>query len=109
MIVVDKAKKSVASNSKDKDSGFRKGDFVVYPTHGVGKILGVETQEVSGHSLQLIIIHFEKDRMTLRVPAQPAAEVLPISGARCITFASCCLIRCLDVAEAAQREEQNAQ
>jgi CarD family transcriptional regulator len=72
MIVVEKAKKSVASNSKDKDSGFRKGDFVVYPTHGVGKILGVETQEVSGHSLQLIIIHFEKDRMTLRVPVAKA-------------------------------------
>jgi len=56
----------------DKDSGFKKGDFVVYPTHGVGKILGVETQEVSGHSLQLIIIHFEKDRMTLRVPVAKA-------------------------------------
>ena len=56
----------------NKDSGFRKGDFVVYPTHGVGKILGVETQEVSGHSLQLIIIHFEKDRMTLRVPVAKA-------------------------------------
>jgi CarD family transcriptional regulator len=61
-----------AKDSKDKDSGFRKGDFVVYPTHGVGKILGVETQEVSGHSLQLIIIHFEKDRMTLRVPVAKA-------------------------------------
>ena len=72
MIVVEKAKKSAASNSKDKDSGVRKGDFVVYPTHGVGKILGVETQEVSGHSLQLIIIHFEKDRMTLRVPVAKA-------------------------------------
>src|SRR5512134_3194926 len=72
MIVVDKAKKSVAKDIKDKDSGFRKGDFVVYPTHGVGKVLGVETQEVSGHSLQLIIIHFEKDRMTLRVPVAKA-------------------------------------
>jgi CarD family transcriptional regulator len=71
-IVVEKAKKSVAKDIKDKDSGFRKGDFVVYPTHGVGKILGVETQEVSGHSLQLIIIHFEKDRMTLRVPVAKA-------------------------------------
>ena len=72
MIVVDKAKKSVVKDIKDKDSGFRKGDFVVYPTHGVGKVLGVETQEVSGHSLQLIIIHFEKDRMTLRVPVAKA-------------------------------------
>ena len=66
------AAKPAAKDLKEKDSGFRKGDFVVYPTHGVGKILGVETQEVSGHSLQLIIIHFEKDRMTLRVPVAKA-------------------------------------
>ncbi len=64
--------KPAAKPVAEKDSGFRKGDFVVYPTHGVGKILGVETQEVSGHSLQLIIIHFEKDRMTLRVPVAKA-------------------------------------
>ena len=71
-VVAKVVKKPVAKDAKDKDSGFRKGDFVVYPTHGVGKILGVETQEVSGHSLQLIIIHFEKDRMTLRVPVAKA-------------------------------------
>ena len=70
-----------ASNSKirtkvkkvvSKDIGFRKGDFVVYPTHGVGRVLGVETQEISGHSLQVIIINFDKDRMTLRVPVAKA-------------------------------------
>src|SRR5262252_5892873 len=55
-----------------KDIGFRKNDFVVYPTHGVGKVLGIESQAISGHSLQLIIIHFEKDRMTLRVPVSKA-------------------------------------
>src|SRR5258707_2204113 len=69
VIVVDKAKKSVAAA---KDIGFKKGDFVVYPTHGVGKILGIESQEISGHSLQVIIIHFDKDRMTLRVPVAKA-------------------------------------
>ncbi len=67
--MVDKAKKSVAAA---KDIGFKKGDFVVYPTHGVGKILGIESQEISGHSLQVIIIHFDKDRMTLRVPVAKA-------------------------------------
>ena len=55
-----------------KDIGFRAGDFVVYPTHGVGKVLGVETQEISGISLQVIIILFDKDRMTLRVPVAKA-------------------------------------
>ncbi|HTO84205.1 MAG TPA: CarD family transcriptional regulator [Methylomirabilota bacterium] len=55
-----------------KDIGFRKNDFVVYPTHGVGKVLGIESQAISGHSLQVITIHFEKDRMTLRVPVAKA-------------------------------------
>jgi len=48
------------------------GDFVVYPTHGVGKIHGVETQEIAGQSLSVFVIHFEKDRMTLRVPVGKA-------------------------------------
>ncbi len=51
---------------------FRKGDFVVYPTHGVGKVMGVEMHNIAGHKLQLITIRFEKDRMTLRVPVSKA-------------------------------------
>ena len=51
---------------------FGAADYVVYPTHGVGRVLGVEKQEISGHTLELIIIKFEKDRMTLRVPVDKA-------------------------------------
>ncbi len=51
---------------------FGAADYVVYPTHGVGRVLGVEKQEISGHVLELIIIKFEKDRMTLRVPVGKA-------------------------------------
>jgi len=51
---------------------FGAADYVVYPTHGVGRVLGVEKQEISGHTLELIIIKFEKDRMTLRVPVGKA-------------------------------------
>ena len=58
--------------AKAKKSEYAAGDFVVYPTHGVGKILGVETQEISGITLDLIIIRFDKDRMTLRVPVDKA-------------------------------------
>jgi CarD family transcriptional regulator len=47
---------------------FAAGDFVVYPTHGVGKILGVEEQEIAGYKLSVFVVHFDKDRMTLRVP-----------------------------------------
>ena len=53
-------------------NGFQKGDFVVYPTHGVGKVLGIEDQEIAGQKLELIIIEFDKDRMTLRVPVAKA-------------------------------------
>ena len=47
---------------------FSTGDYVVYPTHGVGKVLGVEKQEIAGHALKLFVISFENERMTLRVP-----------------------------------------
>ena len=58
--------------AKNKNSEYSAGDFVVYPTHGVGKVLGVEKQEISGITLDLIIIRFDKDRMTLRVPVEKA-------------------------------------
>ena len=51
---------------------FATGDLVVYPTHGVGKINSVETQEIAGQTLSVFVIHFEKDRMTLRVPVGKA-------------------------------------
>ena len=52
---------------------FKEGDYVVYPTHGVGKVTAVEKQEIAGHELELIIITFDKDRMTLRVPTEKAS------------------------------------
>jgi len=55
-----------------KNAGFATGDFVVYPTHGVGRIIAVENQQIAGHDLQLFVINFEKDRMTLRVPVPKA-------------------------------------
>src|SRR5580692_1361668 len=51
---------------------FDTGDLVVYPTHGVGKIVAIETQEISGYTLSLFVVHFDKDRMTLRVPLAKA-------------------------------------
>lgn len=54
------------------DIGFETDDHVVYPTHGVGRITGIETQEIAGQKLKLLVIQFEKDRMTLRVPVAKA-------------------------------------
>ena len=53
---------------------FNTGDFVVYPTHGVGKVLGIEKQEIAGLALKLFVISFEHERMTLRVPVEKAAD-----------------------------------
>ena len=49
-------------------TAFDEGDFVVYPTHGVGRILGTEEREVAGTRLEMLVVRFEQDRMTLRVP-----------------------------------------
>ncbi len=51
---------------------FAPGDLVVYPTHGVGKILGIEKQEIAGFTLSVFVVLFDKDRMTLRVPVNKA-------------------------------------
>ena len=54
---------------------FRPNDFVVYPAHGVGQIVSIEEQEIAGLTLELFVISFEKDKMTLRVPTNKAADV----------------------------------
>ena len=61
--------------SKSKKPDFRPNDFVVYPAHGVGRIVSIERQEIAGISLELFVISFEKDKMTLRVPTHKATEV----------------------------------
>ncbi len=52
----------------DNQVKFVKGDYVVYPAHGVGQIDGVETQKIGGMEVELYSISFEKDRMRLKVP-----------------------------------------
>ncbi|HJS84346.1 MAG TPA: CarD family transcriptional regulator [Acetobacteraceae bacterium] len=51
---------------------FAEGDYVVYPTHGVGRVEKIATEEIAGHKLELIHITFEENRMTLRVPVAKA-------------------------------------
>ena len=58
--------------SKIKENNFISGDFVVYPSHGVGKIIGTETRKIDETKLELLVIRFEQDRMTLRVPLDKA-------------------------------------
>ncbi len=61
--------------SKSKKPDFRPNEYVVYPAHGVGQIVSIERQEIAGISLELFVINFEKDKMTLRVPTHKATEI----------------------------------
>ncbi|MDE1173197.1 MAG: CarD family transcriptional regulator [Parvibaculaceae bacterium] len=54
---------------------FKAKEFVVYPSHGVGQILDIEEQVVAGHRLELFVINFDKEKMTLRVPTHKAQAV----------------------------------
>jgi CarD family transcriptional regulator len=51
---------------------FNVGDHVVYPAHGVGEVKGIETQTVAGMSLEVYVITFDHEKMTLRVPTRKA-------------------------------------
>ncbi len=55
--------------------GYKAGEHVVYPTHGVGRIVTIEEQMIAGLKLELFVIAFDKDKMTLRVPTAKAKSV----------------------------------
>ena len=54
---------------------FSQNDYVVYPSHGVGKIEAIEKDNIAGFEMEMFVIHFEKDKMTLRVPTSKADAV----------------------------------
>ena len=54
---------------------FDVGDYVVYPKHGVGRVVELLKQEIAGMQLELYVLRFEKERMTLRVPTNKAESV----------------------------------
>jgi CarD family transcriptional regulator len=74
------AKPAAAPRAEEKKvvtqrQGFKANEFVVYPAHGVGQILAIEEQEIAGARLELFVINFMKDKMTLRVPTAKVANV----------------------------------
>ena len=66
---------TVATKKTTQRQGFKTNEFIVYPAHGVGQILAIEEQEVAGCKLELFVINFVKDKMTLRVPTAKIAAV----------------------------------
>lgn len=65
-------KPKIEAKPKMVEFVFEKGDFVVYPTHGVGRVVDIEAKQIAGQTLDLFVISFEQDRMTLRVPVAKA-------------------------------------
>ena len=65
----------MAKNTNENVDDFNADDFVVYPTHGVGRILGTEQNTVAGMNIDMLIVRFEQDRMTLRVPLEKARSL----------------------------------
>jgi transcription-repair coupling factor (superfamily II helicase) len=59
---------------KLSDINFKAGDSVVYPSHGVGKIIDIESQAIGGIEIQLYVIHFEREKMSLRIPVRKAKK-----------------------------------
>ena len=55
--------------------GFKTGEYIVYPSHGVGMITSIDEQEVAGLKLELFVISFEQDKLTLRVPTAKIKSV----------------------------------
>ena len=58
-----------------KAHAFDVGDYVVYPKHGVGRVIEVQEQEIAGMKLELYVLRFEKERMTLRVPVNKVEAI----------------------------------
>ena len=54
---------------------FDVGDYVVYPKHGVGRVIELQSEEIAGMKLELYVLRFEKERMTLRVPVNKVEAI----------------------------------
>lgn len=72
------------SIKKMSSVAFNSGDYVVYPTHGVGKVSDISKQTIGGSELELLVVNFDKDKMTLRIPVSKIEHV----GLRKISEAS---------------------
>ncbi len=63
----------MTKKTANDNKSFKKGDHVVYPAHGVGRVTGVEKDSVAGFDIEVYVVSFEQDKMTLRVPTAKAA------------------------------------
>jgi CarD family transcriptional regulator len=76
-------KKNIDKNipKKSKKKAFKAGQHIVYPAHGVGKVTGIEQEVIAGFDIETYVVHFEQDKMTLRVPTEKVGS----SGMRALS------------------------
>ena len=60
------------------DLAYAAGDYIVYPSHGLGRVTGIEKQDIAGIELEMYVVSFENEKLILRVPVDKA----PNSGMR---------------------------
>lgn len=77
------------SIKKKTYQAFSSGEYVVYPTHGVGKVSDISKQTIAGTELEMLVVNFDKDKMTLRIPVGKVEHVglRKIAGATTINSA----------------------
>jgi CarD family transcriptional regulator len=65
----------MSTKKTSQRDGFKPGEYIVYPAHGVGQVTAIEEQEIAGFKLELFVVSFAKEKMTLRVPVAKVASV----------------------------------
>lgn len=75
------ATKRKSTKKKVKEVRFKVGQHVIYPAHGVGEVIGIEREVIAGFDIEVYVVKFEQDKMTLRVPTTKASN----SGMRALS------------------------
>ncbi len=70
-----------SKKKSNKNVSFKAGEFIVYPAHGVGKVTGIEQETIAGFDIEVYVVSFQQDKMTLRVPTAKAGT----SGMRALS------------------------
>lgn len=66
--------KKAAAKAAKKDK-FKIGDFAIYPSHGVGKILEIESTTIGGQKFNLITMHFEREKLSIKIPVDQVEKI----------------------------------
>lgn len=76
----------MTKKTANDNKSFTQGDFIVYPAHGVGQVTGIEKDTVAGFDIEVYVVTFEQDKMTLRVPTAKAdaSGMRPLSSDRIV-------------------------